>query len=263
MHRVASRSRIRPAIRRLVDSMLVPWNLAIGDKRSVEVGRRTTHRAALEHAKRTGFEPRTVIDVGVADGTPELYAAFPDSRIVLVEPMAEAEGHLRAIASRYPRVEYVLAAAAARTGRVKLHVPHDIARASRYWESDFVPATVTEREVPAITIDQLRREKGLQGPMLLKVDVQGAELDVLEGARETLEDAEYVILESSFFQFFPEGPLVGDLVEYMGRRGFALYDLMGIQHRPLDGAISMVDAAFVKASGRFRQTHRFQTSPLP
>ena len=263
MQRVASRSRFRASVRTLVDSMLSPWDLAIGARRSVVGGRRATFGAALAHAKRVGLEPRTVIDVGVADGTPELYEAFPESRIVLIEPMAEVEDRLRAIASRYRHVEYVLAAAAAHAGRLKLHVPRDHARASRYWESDFVPDTVVHREVPAVTLDQVRREKGLEGPVLLKVDVQGAELDVLDGAPETLEDAEYVILESSFFRFFRGGPLIGDVVEYMGRRGFVLYDLMGIHQRPLDGAISMVDAAFVKASGSLRRVHRFQASPLP
>ena len=40
------------------------------------------------------FAPRTVIDVGVEAGTPELYRAFPDADLLLVEPMEEWRDHL-------------------------------------------------------------------------------------------------------------------------------------------------------------------------
>ena len=43
-------------------------------------------------------KPKTVIDVGVADGTPELYAAFPSAYHVLIDPLPAHEeamkGHL-------------------------------------------------------------------------------------------------------------------------------------------------------------------------
>ena len=43
--------------------------------------------------------------------------------------------------------------------------------------------------------------KSLHGPYLLKIDVQGAELDVLEGAQNLLKDTEAVVLEVSMFGF--------------------------------------------------------------
>lgn len=43
----------------------------------------------FEHLKKMGFEARTVIDVGVAYGTPQIYRAFPGADYVLVEPLEE------------------------------------------------------------------------------------------------------------------------------------------------------------------------------
>jgi hypothetical protein len=63
---------------------------------------------ALRQLGRLGFEPRTVIDVGVAYATSELYEQFPGAQILLVEPLAEFEPFLQRIAGKY-NAQYVLA----------------------------------------------------------------------------------------------------------------------------------------------------------
>lgn len=72
-------------------------------------------RAALEHVRRLGFRPATVIDVSVGDGTPELYDVFPEARFLLVEAMVEYEPALRRIA-RGVRADYVIAVAEPQPG---------------------------------------------------------------------------------------------------------------------------------------------------
>ncbi len=52
-------------------------------------GPRRSLAEVLAHARARGLRPGTLIDVGVAHGTPELYAAFPDARLLLVEPLAD------------------------------------------------------------------------------------------------------------------------------------------------------------------------------
>ena len=53
----------------------------------------------FEHLKRAAFHPRTVVDVGVAWGTPGLYDAFPEAYYWLFEPVADFEPALEAILS--------------------------------------------------------------------------------------------------------------------------------------------------------------------
>jgi FkbM family methyltransferase len=246
----------------MLDALVRPFGRAVAPSPVVRRGRRITYREALSHVKHLGLEPRTVIDVGVAAGTPDLYEAFPNARILLVEAVQEAEPHLQAIAARLPKVEYVIAAASSCSGSIVMHVHPDGERSSSYWESDYVLDDVETREVPAVTLDELRRDRHLEGPFLLKIDVQGAELDVLVGASETLARTEYVILETSLFQFFSGAPLVGEVIAFMQERGFVVYDVLSIQHRALDGAVSVMDLAFVKESSVLRRTHRFQLEPL-
>ena len=99
----------------------------------------------------------------------------------------------------------------------------------------------------------------MKGLYIVKVDVQGAELQVLDGASTTLKDAELVILEVSFFRFADGFPEFYDVIDYMKKRGFVAYEVFGGHNRPLDGARTQVDIAFVKEDGRFRSSHVWAT----
>ena len=76
---------------------------------------------------------------------------------------------------------------------------------------------------------------------------------------DTLIETECVVLETSLYKFFDEGPLIGDVIQFLGNHGFAVFDVWALQYRN-DGTLLMIDLAFVKATGRFRKTHRFQPS---
>ena len=247
---------------RILNAVLRPLGVELRRREAEDRARRATYAGGLEHLKRAGFQPRTVIDVGVADGTPALYRAFPDARHVLIEPVEECRPHLDAIKRKFRHVEYVIAAAAREPGRLVINIHQDVARSSAYWESDYTAASVTRRAVTAVTLDQLRRERAIEGPILLKIDVQGAELDVLAGAQDTLADTECVVLETSLFEFFRGAPLIDQIVAYMSERGFAVYDVLALQYRPFDGALMMVDLAFVKTNSFLRRLHRFHPTQL-
>lgn len=220
--------------------------------------KRTTLNDVLTHVSRLGFRPQTVIDVGVAYGTFDLYEKFPDASLLLIEPLEEFEGVLKDISRNY-KAEYVMAAAGDKPGTTTINVHHDLAGTTIFKESDGSYADGITREVPVVTIDGLCNERNLKGPYLIKLDVQGAELIVLNGARKVLQDTELVILEVSLFQFHVNGPQLYDVMSYMKDRGFAVYDIFGSSYRPFDGALGQVDMVFVKEDGEFRKYHFYAT----
>ncbi len=56
---------------------------------------RETLGECYEHLNASGFKPGTLVDVGVATGTPELYEAFPKAYFLLVEALKAFEGDLK------------------------------------------------------------------------------------------------------------------------------------------------------------------------
>jgi FkbM family methyltransferase len=218
---------------------------------------RTTHDELYAHLKRLGFQPAAVIDVGVASGTPDLYSAFPDAYFLLIEPLNVFESEMRSILKRH-RGSYVLAAASSKAGHATFNV-HDgnLTGSSLFKESRGKEADGYEISVPLVRIDDIVREKQLPGPYLIKADVQGAELDALEGGQQVLSGTDVVILEVSLFKFMKGAPQFYDVVVYMKKHGFAVYDIIPGWNRPLDNALGQVDIMFVREDGRFRKDHRY------
>ena len=115
------------------------------------------------------------------------------------------------------------------------------------------------RTVPVVRIDDLVSERALPAPYLLKADVEGGELRVLDGARAVLRRTELVLLEVNLFPFLEGQPQLHDVVAYMKEGGFVAYDFYAGHLRLLDGALAMVNMAFVREDGMFRRSHDFAT----
>lgn len=220
---------------------------------------RTTIGQSYALIRGLGFQPGTIIDVGVASGTPELYAAFPDSYLLLIEPLKEFESDLIAILRQH-RGSYVLAAAGPKTGEATFNVHRNqLTGSSLHKETMGAEADGYEVKVQLLRIDDVIKEKRLAGPYLIKVDVQGAELSALDGAQQALQEAEVVVLEVSLFEFMVGAPQFYDVVFYMKERGFVAYDIIHGWNRPLDHALGQVDIVFVKERGMFRRDHSYST----
>ncbi len=216
----------------------------------------------LIHARRLGLLPATVIDVGAAHGAFALkcHRIFPKARYILIEPLQEYKTYLERVTKTIPMSEYIVSAATARQGEVTIHVHPDLVGSSLYLENEDSDVNGVPRRVMADTVDNLCKNRNTIGPYLIKADVQGGELEVLSGAKEILKETEYILLEVSLFQFFTGGPQFYDVVNYMKSCGFVVYDIFDVQYRPLDGAVSQVDLAFVRENGRFR-VHQMYATP--
>jgi FkbM family methyltransferase len=220
---------------------------------------RASLRGALRQLAGLGFRPGTIVDVGVAYHTAELYEEFPKSSILLIEPLVEFEPSLRKICAQY-KAQYVLAAAGAASGTATFNVHADqLDGSSLLKEVEGAAVDGVPRQVPMVTIDHVCAEKNAKGPYLVKVDVQGAELQVLAGAERTLRATEVVILETTLFGTIIGGAQIWDVMAKMKEYGFVAYDIFGLLYRPLDNALAQTDIVFVREDGPFRASHAFAT----
>ena len=95
-------------------------------------------------------------------------------------------------------------------------------------------------------LDHVLVEEHLQRPELIKIDVQGYELEVLKGATETLAKAHAIMMEVSLIELYKGNPLLNEAIGFMHEKGFRPYDICTLNRRSLDNALVQADMIFLK-----------------
>jgi FkbM family methyltransferase len=206
-----------------------------------------SHRNALARLASLGFAPRTIYDIGAYRGGWTRLASeiFPTAQFVLFEANADHAGELAATGHRF-----VMAALGARDGEARsFHVPRagDATGASLYVENTahYDAANLQVREVASARLDTVAARERLAAPDLIKIDVQGAEIDVLAGAGETLRDASALIVELSLIDYNRKAPLIAETMAAVDRAGFTCADLCEV-HRTDRNFVLQLDLLFVR-----------------
>lgn len=168
-----------------------------------------------------------VVDVGANAGWygAEVRASGYRGRIVSFEPVATTFAELLARAAGDRAWEVRHAALGSKDGKTSINV------AANSWSSSLLPmapihlraapssAYVAHEEVEVARLDTLR-VVGPQDTALLKIDVQGSELEVLAGAEEALRQVRVLECELQLVPLYEGAPLVAEVVGWLDRRGF-------------------------------------------
>lgn len=205
--------------------------------------------ASVEHAHIPfSHEFGTILDVGASRGQFALFAAhhFPSARIICFEPLPNSQKILREVLG--DRIELVAAAAGAEAGAAVVNVsaqddsssllPIGPRQVAEFPGTQRIGSTEVEVRLLA---DVLTPE--LPAPRLLKVDVQGLELDVLSGAGEALGLIDEVFVECSFAELYEGQALADEVIAFMLERGLRLVHVAGMVHGT-DGAALQADLLF-------------------
>lgn len=89
---------------------------------------------------------------------------------------------------------------------------------------------VGEATIQLTTMDMATKTLGVETVDFIKLDVQGAELLVLEGAERCLMSARALEVEVEFNPIYQGQPLFGDIDRFLRARGFVLWRLTHLVH---------------------------------
>jgi len=205
----------------------------------------------LQYAKSRGLAPKTVFDIGVGQGTPWLYEAFPDGKLVLFEPLSVFDSDLDTLTRQHNADVYRLALGRAPgSAPFNVNVEHPTSSSLLRFDSTFADfAAKVQREhhfqqqtVKIETLDNLNR---YDPPYVLKLDVEGSERDVLAGATETLRRTDFLILEISVMHRLTNEPSFAEMIEFLDECGFELFDIPSLSQTNGTAQLIYLDAAFV------------------
>jgi FkbM family methyltransferase len=217
----------------------------------------------LEDLRSRGLRCRTIIDVGANTTSWSRMAkkVFPEANFCLIEPQVEMQQNLEQFCREFDGSVFVLVGAGAQKDVRTLTVWDDLAGSSFLPKPDAaLRSTNKQRDIEIVTIDNLISSSRTRLPELMKLDVQGFELEALKGASTTFGYTEAYILEVLLFPFsdVPGAPVLSDVIQFMLARDYVVYDFAGFLRRPLDGALGACDICFVKRDGFLRQSHAWR-----
>jgi FkbM family methyltransferase len=169
-----------------------------------------------------------LVDVGANVGQYALQVqrAGYHRRILSLEPLVEPYRELAAAAAARPNWEARRTAVGARSGTATLNISAGSVfsstlptlAAARSASSE--TRTIGQETAPLVTLDELVDGDG--HAVAVKVDVQGSERDVLEGAVRTLERARFVELELSPRPLYQGQMLMDEAISRLESAGFVL-----------------------------------------
>lgn len=209
----------------------------------------STQAYMLHVLQQRGFGFSGVLDIGAYEGEFSILARqfFPNASVLMVEPQPQKRAGLDALASALGgdvQIESVLLGDEDCDGRAfhQLRTPFGSTGSSLYEELSDYPRDVLT--LPMRRLDSLVRSHAGRTFDLVKIDVQGAELDVLRGAGSMIHSVKALCIELSLHPVNRGAPLLAEVVATLDQLGFAMSDAVPL---PRDGGLQkQIDAVFVR-----------------
>ena len=79
---------------------------------------------------------------------------------------------------------------------------------------------IKEEKIYIKKLNSCLKKKDLRKPSLLKIDVQGYELEVLKGCQELLNCFDFIYIECSFVELYKKQPLYYEINKWLKKRNF-------------------------------------------
>lgn len=211
----------------------------------------------IRKLKKQGIEPKTVLDVGGNVGQFAVASAkiWNPVRVYTWEAVPSCVDRLAKNVSSLSNIKIYPVALGEEESQISFNVnKHSHSSSILPLASGHIDAFPDAQEVDQITVemstlDILLDSEELQSPILLKIDVQGYELNVLRGANKLLKKVDYILLETSFKSLYEGEPIFLDVVQFMWERGFRFLRPVDWLSHPETGEILQADALFCKEGG--------------
>jgi FkbM family methyltransferase len=201
-----------------------------------------------------GLNFQTVIDVGANRGQFALVArrCFPKARIISFEPLPQPAARFNSVFAADGNATLRQAAIGPEPGHATIHI------SGRDDSSSLLPITARQdalfpgtaqagvASVQVGPLDAFVSTEDIVAPALLKLDVQGYELEALKGCAALLGRFAYVYVECSFVELYARQALADEVIAWLRERGVRL---QGVYNMSYDRSGRAIQADFLFARG--------------
>jgi len=188
--------------------------------------------------KHHNFDIKNILDIGAHKGewTKKFREYFPDVHSLMIEANPNHAEFLQHVG------EFEIALLGKNNEEVDYYECTDVQNNHGngiYKENTNVPFKAKKRKM--VTLESL-----VSGQFdLIKMDVQGAELDIIQGSPSIIHNTKYLWLEVNVHNYNIGAPRAGQIISYLDQIGFELFDVADVNHFGNEGPLLSMDLLFI------------------
>ena len=196
----------------------------------------------------------TILDIGAYHGefTDRVLRHYPVQKVLLFEPFPDSVAFLRNRYHTEPRCEVLPFALSDQSGSTMLHVLNKEDSSSLLKPAadagDFLHKSfheVKQTKIEMRRLDEIPELAAIESFDLAKIDVQGAELEVLRGCGKLLQRIQAIYIEVNFCSLYESGAVFCDTHVFLEQAGFKL-GFMQEFRRNAEGVMIYANAFYLR-----------------
>jgi|AntRauTorckE5430_2_1112549.scaffolds.fasta_scaffold01476_5 FkbM family methyltransferase len=197
----------------------------------------------------------TILDIGANTGQYGIYMRKYryDQKIISFEPLSQAFKGLQSAALKDEKWEVYNYALGNEDSHATINVANNSSSSSilemlpLHLKNAPHSKYIAQEAIEIKKLDSIFHSLYKKGDrVMLKIDTQGFEKQVIDGAKEALENVLIIQLEMSIVPLYKNEMLFVDMINYLNQIGFKLYSLENGFSDAKNGRLLQVDGVFVK-----------------
>lgn len=198
------------------------------------------------------FEPKHIVDVGANHGTwtREALNYFPDAYYSLVEPQYWLKESISDILSNNKKVTFHPFGAGDTEGSFQFTIhDRDDSCSFKFTQEEALAKGYKQLTLPVVTLNKLVSETKLPVPDIIKIDAEGLDIQVLNGASDYFGKTEIFMVEAGVVNKSFDNSFL-KIMNYMDEKGYRLFEITDLNRPYYPNVLWLVELVFVLKGGR-------------
>lgn len=195
----------------------------------------------------SGFQPNFIMDIGsnIGGWTRNFLNYFPNTNVLMVDPQERLKPSFEDLLN--DKIQYLAAGVGDQDGTLKFTIhERDDSCSFIYSEEEAKELGLEQIEVPIKTINSIIKENSLPIPDLVKIDAEGLDLEVLDGASDIMGKTEIILVEATVTSNVYKNTMAA-VVKKMDENGYQVYEVTDLNRPfPEKPILWLIELVFVK-----------------